>query len=249
MTSTSGNIFTKEVNLYGWEQDPRWTACDQYSFQHLHPKSRPNIASLEESLDHAKANGLPTIESAPITAKMFALQCKAQNVKHVLEVGTLGGYVPIWLTTENPELRVTTLEVNPKHAKVARENFERAGVSDRIEIIEGPGLESLPKIQAEIEEDKRSKFGFVFIDADKGNNWAYFDWAVKLCLPRATLYVDNIVWMGTLASEEEAKKDPDVAGARELVEKVGIDSRVDAVVIQTVGEKTYDGWLMAVVNP
>lgn len=89
------------------------------------------------------------------------------NVKHVLEVGLLGGYTAIWIATLNPGIRITCLEVDPKHARVARENIERAGVANQVEIIVGPALETLPKIQAEIASRQRPRFGFTFIDAER----------------------------------------------------------------------------------
>ena len=176
-----------------------------------------------------------------ISGKFFALQCRMLGVTHALEVGTLGGYSAIWLATENPNLHVTTIEFDPHHAEVARANIADAGVADRIEVILGAGLEVLPQLWEEIRAGKREKVGFTFIDADKLNNWNYFDWAVKMSVPRACVVVDNVVSKGKLAMESEAAGNDMVRGARELVEKVGKDERVDATVLQTVGEKDYDG--------
>lgn len=166
------------------------------------------------------------------------------GVRHALELGTLGGYAAVWLATENPTMTVTSIEFNPHHADVARANIRAAGVADRVNVICGAGMDVLPRLYAEIEAGEREKFGFTFIDADKLNNYNYFDWAVKMSLPRACICVDNIVSLGKLAMEEEAVDNDMVRGGRECVERVGADERVEATVLQTVGEKMYDGYVV-----
>ena len=229
-----------------YEKDPRWSAVDDYTFTNLHPSTRPNHSVLTYALENSLKKGLPDIATYAVFSKYLALQCRLSGATHALEVGTLGGYTSIWLATENPNLRVTTLEVNPMHAEVARENIEKAGVSDRVEVRVGKALEILPELYEEVKRGEKDKIGFVYIDADKVNNVAYFDWAVKMCKPRACLFVDNVVRRGKLAIEDN--KEGQNVGSRALVETVGKDKRVDGVVMQTVGEKDYDGFLMAVVK-
>lgn len=133
--------------------------------------------------------------------KFFALQCRMLNVKHALEIGTLGGCSAIWLATENPGMKVTTIEYNPHHAQVARANIQAASVSDQVEVIQGKGLDMLPTIFEDIQAGRRERVGFTFIDADNGNNWNYFDWAVRMSMERACVVVDNVVAKGGLADE------------------------------------------------
>ena len=156
------NIFQSHT----YEKDPRWAAVDAYTISHLHPNDRPNSENLVKALEHSRDEGLPDIATYPVFAKMLALQCRIGKVRHALEIGTLGGYTSIWLATENPNIKVTSLEVSPKHAEVARQNVERAGVSDRVNIILGPALESLPMLRKQIEAGEVEKLGFVYIDAD-----------------------------------------------------------------------------------
>ncbi|KAL9063358.1 MAG: hypothetical protein Q9161_009506 [Pseudevernia consocians] len=230
------------------EVDSRWTSIDAYTMSHLHPPSSPNHAALARTLQVCHDKGLPDIGCPSPHGKFFALQCRMLGVKHALEVGTLGGYSAIWLATENPTMTVTTIEFDPEHASVARENINAAGVADRVDLILGAGMDVLPKLHEDIQSGKRERFGFTFVDADKLNNWNYFDWAVKMSVPRACVCVDNVVSKGKLAMEEAAVGNDMVRGARECVERVGRDERVDATVLQTVGEKDYDGFLMAVVR-
>lgn len=133
------------------------------------------------------------------------------------------------------------------------ENIAFAGLSDRIDVLLGAGLDVLPKLAREIEEGTRQKFDFAFIDADKENSWPYFQQAMPMVKERTCIYVDNVVRKGQLASAEAseqaaAKGDLRIAGCRTLVEEVAKDARVEAAVLQTVSEKNYDGFLMAVVK-
>ena len=119
-----------------------------------------------------------------------------------------------------------------------------AGLSSQIDVLLGPGLSILPQLRAEVTAGKRPLYDFVFIDADKQNNLAYFNLALEMSRPGAGIYVDNVVRKGKLADPE----DPDerVVATREMVAAIGRDERVDAVVIQTLSSKNYDGFLMAV---
>ena len=121
-------------------------------------------------------------------------------------------------------------------------------MADRVELIVGAGVDVLPKLREEVDAGKRERFGFTFIDADKLNNYNYFDWAVKMSRPGACIVVDNVVAKGNLANEEAAKESTMVRGARDVVEQVGMDERVDATVLQTVADKDYDGFLIAAVK-
>lgn len=231
---------------YHHVQDPRWTAVDEYTLSHLHPPSHPTSAALTFALENSNKNGLPDISTYPSFGKFLALQARFGQVKNFLEVGTLGGYTCIWIALLNPEIRITTIEVNPHNIKVARENIENAGVADQIEIILGSGLDVLTRLQSEVSSGTRPKFGMTFIDADKLNNWSYFDLAVSMSLPGAQVLVDNIVRGGKLVDEERRGEDG-VIGGRRVVEEVGRKKGVEACVMQCVGEKGWDGWLLGSV--
>ncbi|TGJ84237.1 hypothetical protein E0Z10_g4526 [Xylaria hypoxylon] len=240
--STQGLAFTGAFHV----QNKTWTAVDSYTQEHVHPTTAPNHSTLLDALRNSRDKGLPDIATAPVVAKMYALQCKANKVKHALEFGTLGGYTSIWLATVNPELQVTSLEISEHHRAVAQENLENAGVADRVTIRLGAALDVLPQLAKEIESGAKPKLGFVYIDADKQNNWNYMDRIIALCEQGAVIYVDNIVRGGSII--DAGNPEPRVQGARQVVENAGKDERVDSVVMQFVGEKGYDGMLMAVVR-
>lgn len=215
--------------------DP-WTAVDSY----FEEKLLPADPLLEETLRASEAAGLPSIQVSPSQGKLLYLLAKAQGVRTILEVGTLAGYSTIWLGRALPRGgRLLTLEVNPKHAEVARANVARAGLGAQVEIRLGPAVETLPKLLSEHE----GPFDFVFVDADKPNTRTYFDWAVRLSRPGTLIVVDNVVRKGELANA--SSDDPNVRGMRAFLEALASDSRVSATGIQTVGTKGYDGFVLA----
>ncbi|MCJ1375312.1 hypothetical protein MMC20_006547 [Loxospora ochrophaea] len=204
--------------------------------------------------DTSTANGIPMIALSPTQAKFVSLLTTMHGSRNVLELGTLGGYSSIWFAQALKSNgggggKVTSIEIDSKRRDVATANLEYAGVKmpEEAEVVLGAGLDVLPRLGEEIEAGKRERFDFVFVDADWDNQWRYFDWGVRLCKGKGSVvYVDNVVRemleSGIVGPE---KRDE---GATDLVEKVGKDSRVDAVVMQTVGAKDYDGFLMAVVK-
>ena len=245
----SGQGEQKHV-VQDYEQDPRVVRVDEYVIEHLLAPSRNKYHhALENAYHNSLKHGLPDISCSATQGKFLHIQLLIAGAKNVLEVGTLGGYSGIWLASASPDIKVTTVEVSQKHKEVAEENIKNAGLSNQIEVLLGPGMEVLPKLVEEVKTGKREKFDFVFIDADKENNLNYFNLAMEMVRPKTCLYVDNVVRKGLLADPEAVKKkESRIMGARNLVEGVGKDDRVEAVVIQTVNDKNYDGFLMAVAK-
>jgi predicted O-methyltransferase YrrM len=134
---------------------------------------------------------------------------------------------------------VVTLEYEPKHAEVARSNLERAGVGHRVEVIVGAALETLPTLNGD-------PFDLVFIDADKENNAAYLEWAVRLARPGSVILVDNVIREGRILETESG--DAKVQATRQTLQAMGEHPRLDTAVIQTVGAKQWDGFALALVR-
>ncbi|MFB7723920.1 O-methyltransferase [Nocardia sp. NPDC056100] len=188
------------------------------------------------------AAGLPAIDVSPPQGKFLYLIAKSSRARRVLEIGTLGGYSTTWLARAvGKEGQVLTLEYEPKHAEVARENLDRAGVGDRVEIRVGAALDSLPVLAGENPEP----FDLVFIDADKVNNANYVQWALRLTRPGSVVIVDNVVRNGGIAHADSS--DAAVRASREVIELLAAEPRLDATVLQTVGGKGWDGFAYAVV--
>jgi len=193
---------------------------------------------LSAVLEASNAAGLPQIAVSTQQGKFLSLLTGAIKARSVLEIGTLGGFSTIWLARGiGPEGRVVTLEYEPKHAEVARANIDRAGVGDRVEVIVGAALETLPRVTG--------PFDLVFIDADKENNAGYLEWAVKLTRPGSVIVVDNVVREGAILS---ADPDAVVRGTQRALEFMGEHPQLDTAVLQTVGSKHWDGFALALVK-
>ncbi|RCV52956.1 O-methyltransferase [Marinitenerispora sediminis] len=217
----------------------RWTEVDGY-FNGLLVAADP---ALEAALAASAAAGLPPHQVAPNQGKLLHLLARVRGARTVLEIGALGGYSTIWLARALPEGgRLISLEADARWAGTARANIERAGLADRVEIRTGPALESLPRLEAE----GLTGVDLVFIDADKPNNPAYLEWALRLTRPGALIIADNVVRDGAVADPGSA--DPRVRGVRRFTELVAAHPRLTATALQTVGEKGYDGFLLALVT-
>jgi predicted O-methyltransferase YrrM len=106
--------------------------------------------ALEAALQASEAAGLPSIQVPPSQGKLLQLLALAQGARRILEVGTLGGFSTLWLARALPaDGHLVTLELEPGHAEVARGNFVRAGLADRIELHVGPALDTLAHLRAE----------------------------------------------------------------------------------------------------
>jgi predicted O-methyltransferase YrrM len=197
--------------------------------------------ALTSAAQASHAAGLPPIEVSAQSGKFLSLLAKATNARLVLEIGTLGGYSTICLARGvGPDGRVVTLEYEPKHAEVARANLARAGVADRVEVIVGAALDTLPGLM------QRAPFDFFFIDADKENNKPYVEWAIKLGRPGSVIVVDNVVRAGRVV--EPAADDHQGRGVRDMIDMMGENPRLDTAAIQTLGTKGWDGFALALVK-
>ncbi len=216
-----------------------WAAVDDYIVSSLFEAD----PVLDAVIATNRKQGLPAIDVSAAQGKLLSLLVRIRGAKRVLEVGTLGGYSTIWMARGLPaDGKVVTLELDPHHAKVARLNFERAGVSDTVDLRVGPALQSLEALAGE----NAGPFDLIFIDADKPNNPNYLSWAMRLSRPGTVIICDNVIRDGEVLDKDG--RDPNVEGARAAFSFIGSDKRLDGTAIQTVGAKGYDGFAIAIVE-
>jgi len=184
--------------------------------------------------------GLPAHDVSMMQGKMLAFFITLMQAKTILEIGTLGGFSTLWMARALPaEGRITTLEADEQHARVARQNIHNAGLSDRVDLRTGKALEVLPSLSG--------PFDIIFIDADKKNNPGYLDWALRLSRPGTLIIADNIVRGGAIL--ESQSPDDNVQGIRTFLSRVANHPHLTATALQTVGAKGWDGFALAVVTP
>jgi predicted O-methyltransferase YrrM len=216
-----------------------WTAVDDYLTELV---VRPDPIFQKVLAANEKA-GLPPISVSFNQGKLLYLLARLVGAKKILEMGALGGFSTIWLAKALPAKgKLITLEADPDHAKVARANTKRAKLDNVIELRLGKALDTLPNLLAE----KKGPFDLIFIDADKPNIYAYFEWALKLARRGSLIVIDNVVRGGEVI--DGGSYDPGIKAIRRLNKRLSKDRRVEAAALQTVGVKGYDGLLIAVVK-
>ncbi|MFC3453885.1 O-methyltransferase [Amycolatopsis speibonae] len=212
-----------------------WSEVDEYIFDALIPSD----PTLEAALAASTEAGMPAIAVAPNQGKLLHLLARMIGARSILEIGTLGGYSTIWLARAlPPEGRLVTLEYYPKFAAVARKSIDGAGVGDLVDIRIGEALDLLPGVEGPID--------LTFIDADRVNNPAYFQEALRLARPGGVIVIDNVVRAGRVADASSTADE--IVGLRRMHELIAAEPRVDATALQTVGMKGYDGLTVVLVT-
>jgi caffeoyl-CoA O-methyltransferase len=178
--------------------------------------------------------GLPEIHVSPNEGKLLQLLAEIAGARCILEIGTLGGYSAINLARGMAEEgRLISLEIDERHAEVARKNIERAGLAERVEIRVGDARELLAKIA----ESEEGPFDLVFIDADKGGYPDYLEWALRLSRPGSLILGDNTIWGGAIIDPQ----DESTRAIHEFNEKIAEDPRLSAIVLPLMRESMVDG--------
>jgi predicted O-methyltransferase YrrM len=209
----------------------KWDAVDDYLTDRL---VQPDPL-YDQIIERSAAAGLPAISVTATQGKLLQLLAKSIGARQILEIGTLGGYSATWMAKALPaDGTVVTIDIEPRHAEVAKNNFKLAGVSDRVEVRIGKALEVLQRLA-----EQRRQFDFVFIDADKEGYPNYFEWSMKLTRPGGLIVADNVVRDGSVL--DERSRDQQVTGIRRFIDAVAASSKVSATAIQTVGSKGWDG--------
>lgn len=217
----------------------QWSAVDEYAAD-LFVGDDP---VLKGTLADSTAAGLPEIAVSPAYGKLLTLLARAVGARRILEIGTLGGYSTICLARAlPPDGRLVSLEINPFHADVARANIARAGLAGQVEVLVGRAVDSLAALAAA----SRGPFDLIFIDADKPGYTDYLVWSLRLTRSGTLIIADNVVRRGNVIDPES--NDPNVQGVRRFNEMLAAEPRVEATILQTVGEKGYDGLAIAVVK-
>jgi predicted O-methyltransferase YrrM len=218
-----------------YESESAWRDVDAYFVNTLVPE--------DEALLRARESGarttMPRAEVAPNQGRLLGLLCAMTGARRVLEFGTLAGYSTIWLARAvGADGHVTTLELEEHNAAIARENLERAGVADRVEVRTGPARDSARRLIA----DAVAPYDFVFIDADKPSNPAYLQSSLELTRPGSVIVIDNVVRDGAVIDPDS--DDARVRGVRSVLAHIAGDERLEATALQTVGVKGWDGFTL-----
>ena len=202
----------------------------------------PPDPALRQGLADAEAAGLPDIAVSPNEGKLLHLVARLVRPGRILEIGTLGGYSTVWLARAlEPAGRLVTLEIDPRHAEVARRNLERAGVGDRVEVRVGPAAGTLRAMAG----GREPPFDVVFIDADKEGYPEYLDLSLWLSRVGTVIMVDNVIWGGSVLDPDP--QDPRHRSLQAFNAWLAAHPRLDTVIVPVV-RKILDGLAIAVVK-
>ena len=143
--------------------------------------------------------------------------------QRVLEIGTFSGYATLWMAEALPEGgRIDTIEINDEMEDLIREGFERAGLADRIRLVIGDALDILPGMD--------HCYDLVFIDADKRDYVAYYQYVIDLVRTGGIIVADNVLWDGKVCGEE-IPRDQQTRGILAFNDLVAGDDRVENFIL------------------
>jgi caffeoyl-CoA O-methyltransferase len=201
----------------------------------------PEDAVLRGSLSRAHAEHIPAMQISPLQGKLLQVLALTCGARKILEIGVLAGYSGTWLARSlPPDGKLISLEINPKHAEIARATFAEAGLGDRTEVRVGPALDLLPKLVSE------APFDLIFIDADKGNSSQYLDWAITLSRVGTLIVADNAIRSGGVF--QTPPPDENARGMAAYNSKSLEHPRLVSVAIPN-DDDGMDGFAISVVQP
>jgi predicted O-methyltransferase YrrM len=192
-------------------------------------------AAFEQALRDAAAAGLPEINVSPNEGKLLYLLAKIAGARRILEIGLLGGYSAMWLASALPSNgKLVSLELEEKHAAVARKNLERAALLSKVEIQVGDARQLLAKL--------KPGFDLVFIDADKESYPAYLDYALQLTHPGSLILADNVIRDGRVTDANAT--DPAIRAIRQFNRQLASHPDLESILLPIMRNKV-DGLAIA----
>lgn len=213
--------------------DPR---VEQYAVEHTsrEPAWFATVAENTRARTTAPGMMVGTLEGRFLAAVVAMLR-----PARVLEIGTFTGYSALSMAEALPPGgHIVTCDISEEHVAIACEHIAASPYADRIEIRVGPAIETVQTLDG--------PFDLVFIDADKQSSADYLALALDKVRPGALIVVDNVIRRGALA--DPAEDEPRVLGSRRVVEAIAAEPRLLATGLQTVGAKSWDGMLLALVR-
>jgi predicted O-methyltransferase YrrM len=164
-------------------------------------------------------------------ATFMALLVRAIKAKRCIEIGTFTGYSALAIAGALPEDgKLVCCDISAEWTATARRYWLEAGIADRIDLRLAPALDTLRDLLA---EDGAGQYDFAFIDADKANYGGYYETCLQLLRPGGLIALDNALWSGRVADEDQS--DADTTAIRALNAKIDIDGRVDSSLL-TIGD-------------
>jgi len=163
----------------------------------------------------------PRMLSGHLQGRLLSMFSQMIRPSRILEIGTYTGYSAVCLAEGlAPEGKLFTIDVNAELEDRVRENFNKAGISDQVELLIGDAHEIIPSLG--------ETWDLVFIDADKLGYPQYFDLVIDNMRQGGFMIVDNVLWSGKIIEDIHDKK---TEGMRAFNKKIMEDPRVENVLL------------------
>jgi len=190
---------------------------EEYAERHSTP---PELLLAELDSETRATMSEPQMLAGPVQGRFFELLVHATGAKRILEIGTFTGYSSLSMAAALPEDgRVDTLEIQPRNAEVAQRYFDRSPHGSKITLHLGPAIDTIEKLEGE--------FDFVFIDADKAGQDAYYEAVLPRLSARGLIAIDNTLWSGKVLDPQDERTKWITA----LNDKIAADDRVVAAML------------------
>ena len=178
----------------------------------------------QEIIDYNNTLGdVKRMQVATSQCHFLHLIIKTSNIKNVLEIGTFTGLSALSIALALPDDgKLIALDKDKETNKIAVNFFKKANLNNKIQTIVKPALDSLDEL-------KNSKFDMVFIDADKMNYKEYYEKSLKLLDKGGLIIVDNVLWHGEVADEDNLDKF--TVNIRDFNTYVANDKRVEQIIV------------------
>ena len=184
----------------------------------------PDLAALRDATANHPWAGM---QISPEQGQLMALLVRLLGARKTLEVGVFTGYSAMVVAKAlGPKGKVVALDVSEEFTAIARRHWAKAGVADRIDLRLQPATDSLKALVAAGESNT---FDFAFIDADKANYDAYYEYTLKLVRRGGLIAIDNVFWQVKVIDSSD--QTVDTVAIRDINRKIHDDSRVEASMV------------------
>jgi len=188
----------------------------------------PEDEILADVRARSAAAGLPDIQVAPLDARHLEVLARLSGARRAVEIGTLGGYSGVALLRGmGAEGQLDTIEIDPRHAEIARETFRRTGFTNHARVHVGPAVDVLPELAPE------GPFDLVFIDADKDGYPHYLAWAADHLRPGGLVLLDNAFLFGHLPEKPDGERAVSIKAMQSVHETLAKGGKFRATVLPT----------------
>ena len=192
---------------------------DAYTAEHSDPEPPHLEAVAAATRSFTESHGMMV---GPVEGQFLSLMVALTGARRVLEIGTFTGYSSLAMASALPDDgTIVTCEVDPDHARLAREHIAASPYADRIEVRLGPAAETLSSLAG--------PFDLVFIDADKAGYLSYYEAVLPLLAPTGVILADNVLWSGRVLDDDDQSED--TRAIRAFNDRVRDDPRVSCVML------------------